>query len=310
MALSEEERRRIEEEERFRAEVRVRAEIEARRKIEEEQRRLEDERRREEPGPVEVEPLKAQSAIQPMNETRNGDKGLSCPNCDQVDRVQKVSAVVDAGTSKSSLAGPTVGASYTFGRAGGLTVGGTQTTLSGGQQSVLSQRLAPPGNPTFKGRWGSAGILLAFLGLMALMTLGTAPPAAVLFLIVAAMVFAAKVGRIKTARTTFQKQEVPRWEKAMTKWQQLYYCHRCDGVFLPGEASIVPSNKMVDFLYGVHGERALPKPESLPEAPVEITTCAKCGQKQLSSPTCKACGAPLTRQMETRNIGSKDNPAA
>lgn len=28
--------------------------------------------------------------------------------------------------------------------------------------------------------------------------------------------------------------QMPEWEKAIQMWNQLYYCARCDGVFIPG----------------------------------------------------------------------------
>ena len=30
------------------------------------------------------------------------------------------------------------------------------------------------------------------------------------------------------------------WQRQMQKWQALYYCHRCGGVFLPGILFFVP----------------------------------------------------------------------
>lgn len=39
------------------------------------------------------------------------------------------------------------------------------------------------------------------------------------------------------------------WQRAMNKWQQLYYCPRDAGVFLPGQARLVPLEQMQPFIY-------------------------------------------------------------
>jgi hypothetical protein len=41
------------------------------------------------------------------------------------------------------------------------------------------------------------------------------------------------------------------YERAATLWQALVFCHRCDGVFVPGEQRpLVPSARPHDFLHG------------------------------------------------------------
>ncbi len=39
------------------------------------------------------------------------------------------------------------------------------------------------------------------------------------------------------------------WERAMARWQELYYCARDDRVFIPGEHQAVPVAQMHDLLY-------------------------------------------------------------
>ena len=45
------------------------------------------------------------------------------------------------------------------------------------------------------------------------------------------------------------KEEKAIWEKAFNKWNQLYYCARDDGVFIPGQNRFVPVDQMTSFLY-------------------------------------------------------------
>jgi flavin-dependent dehydrogenase len=39
------------------------------------------------------------------------------------------------------------------------------------------------------------------------------------------------------------------WERAMERWNQLYYCARDDCVFIPGENTSAPISKMKEYLY-------------------------------------------------------------
>jgi len=44
--------------------------------------------------------------------------------------------------------------------------------------------------------------------------------------------------------------QVPQWERAKSRWQQLYFCGRCDGIFLPAEhTSLVPTDQINTLLF-------------------------------------------------------------
>lgn len=43
-------------------------------------------------------------------------------------------------------------------------------------------------------------------------------------------------------------QEQAQWQQAMTKWEQLYYCARDDGVFLPGKTTLIPVRMLQQWL--------------------------------------------------------------
>lgn len=38
--------------------------------------------------------------------------------------------------------------------------------------------------------------------------------------------------------------EKPQWERAMKRWNKLYYCMRDNGVFIPDEGEFVPVEQM------------------------------------------------------------------
>lgn len=55
----------------------------------------------------------------------------------------------------------------------------------------------------------------------------------------------------KQLRSEKQRCEVqrPSWQRAMNRWERLYYCARDDGVFIPGETPFVPIEKIQELLY-------------------------------------------------------------
>lgn len=45
------------------------------------------------------------------------------------------------------------------------------------------------------------------------------------------------------------QKEVEAWERATQRWDSLFYCARCDGVFIPGEARFTPVEQYLQALY-------------------------------------------------------------
>ena len=43
--------------------------------------------------------------------------------------------------------------------------------------------------------------------------------------------------------------ERPSGERAMRRWERLYYCARDDGAFVPGETSLMPIHQIQSYLY-------------------------------------------------------------
>lgn len=55
-------------------------------------------------------------------------------------------------------------------------------------------------------------------------------------------------GRLNVALYDEYLNQHYRWQAAMVRWRQLYYCPRDDGVFLPSDAQFVPVAQLHDYL--------------------------------------------------------------
>ncbi len=172
---------------------------------------------------------------------------ISCPNplCPQPDDVQRVSAVVQSAMSQGYLAGQH---------------GATS-------QSALSQLLAAPVEPVNRGGWTCASVfwmlILAYLaaaGLVVAILISAkiavfppdnGPPPDDLFAVgLGSVVILAWVFLYKRGRAARFKREYPVWVRAKTKWDELYYCHRCGSVFKPRDLTptFVPASQMKRLL--------------------------------------------------------------
>jgi hypothetical protein len=50
-------------------------------------------------------------------------------------------------------------------------------------------------------------------------------------------------------RAVEEAAQMTKWELAMSRWNQLYYCYRDDGVFDPDERVFIPVKQMMNYLY-------------------------------------------------------------
>lgn len=185
---------------------------------------------------------------------KKGDKGksLECPNCHRLDSVQKVSSIVKSGTSETSLKGDGQAVAYSFGD-DGLSVGGGRFKASGTQITTLSKQLARP-NLEPQRKSGVLGCLFSisitvasfsFLFLFPSATMESFGTFLVLAAIAVALFFPFNRERIRYAAYLQDFQVAA--GAAVDRWSDLYYCHRCDGIFVPG-AALGSSDRMLDYI--------------------------------------------------------------
>ncbi|MEW5872357.1 MAG: hypothetical protein AB1894_24045 [Chloroflexota bacterium] len=53
----------------------------------------------------------------------------------------------------------------------------------------------------------------------------------------------------KAKRATFERDELPRWQRAQSRWEQLYFCMRDETVFIPAENKAIKAEDMLKYLY-------------------------------------------------------------
>lgn len=115
--------------------------------------------------------------------------------------------------------------------------------------ALRSGRLSPPAKPANPGVsgwvWG-IGVLLIVLGIIALDPL-LGPETAVYCLLPGIVILAGALVVYSNRKQRFD-EEMPQWQRLMRMWNRLYYCSRCDGVFIPGKTLLVPSDLMGGFL--------------------------------------------------------------
>lgn len=160
---------------------------------------------------------------------------LSCPNCGHSDTVRTVS---EAAASGEPALVQKLGAPLSP-RHHGKSLGcGTMliSTLAGFIAGaivgslVIGVGLDVPGRVDISVR--DTGIFSAIL----------------VFMVVFVAVFAAFVWRQARADALLQVS-ILRWHRAHKRWEQLAYCARCDGVFAPGQARLVPADQLQSYLY-------------------------------------------------------------
>ena len=196
-----------------------------------------------------------------------------CPRCGQLDAVRKVSSIVTEGVSVGQY--QSVAPVQWQGKTYYLPA---QRDVS--FSTVLAQRLAPPRQPqkpkirsSFVSSIIMMGLIVPSCFVMALVlgliesALGirdfaSTGPGICLFLVGTVVVATLLVLAIPPTRSmlTRERQDnmqrlekynlrVRKWPQAVDRWQQLHYCGRCDGVFIPGQGRFVPIEQMESFLY-------------------------------------------------------------
>jgi hypothetical protein len=145
------------------------------------------------------------------------------------DQTQKVSAIVAAQTSSSSVSG------YNY---------GTESSYYGrsSSHSALAEQLkkpSPPFHATVAASWLNKGgkvfmlvMGLLWLGLAALLFALDAPPLCGGFFVLATLLGFWVAFSKDEGPTKQQTEELLTFEIAEDRWGRSYYCYRCDAVFL------------------------------------------------------------------------------
>lgn len=137
-----------------------------------------------------------------------------CPQCGQVDRVEKVSVLFEE------------------------------------KNTPIAEKLAPPSMPHINGNaLGCISIIILFLlfyvFLLGPFLQGNFPVVNVLVFLVIASAFGAWNIKAASARRAKLAVAMSRWESIISKWNRLYYCYRNDVIFIPGEPeSCLPASQM------------------------------------------------------------------
>lgn len=134
------------------------------------------------------------------------EDSTACPKCHQIDQIQKLSSIVQAGTDL-------------------------------GRQLVLSP-------PVYESPWG-AGTIGILIGLLVFGFLLMAPGVFGLIDIVI-IIYLISVANKRKAKA---KAAGAAWVQAKQRWDNLYYCHRNDGFYLPGETELKPISALYRYVY-------------------------------------------------------------
>ena len=61
--------------------------------------------------------------------------------------------------------------------------------------------------------------------------------------------FERDMANYKSKKATYDNEDLPRWQRARDRWEQLYYCMRDETVFIPAENQAIRADDMEKYLY-------------------------------------------------------------
>jgi len=195
---------------------------------------------------------------------------LACPSCGQSDCVQKVSAIVSSAAIHSQ--GVTVEKSDYKDKDGKWYSSTEQVPFNGTQSTVLAEKLKPPAKPMIPGNPNARWTVTSFLLIMAcflliigacILTMGLMRPdlranmISGILVIITGVILIFTYINLKNTREkntasktqTIQNSELPQWEKAMGRWELLYYCSRDDCIFTQDDKKGTSLDDMHELLF-------------------------------------------------------------
>ncbi len=175
---------------------------------------------------------------------------VTCPVCQQSDQVAKVSTLYMEGLGLQKLSKQK--GSESKENLHGLRISDPEITR-------LARQLSPPSSGKSETirpihpDWAIA----AFTAILPVFLIGiyrSQPAGLILVLIILVFFYGLYFLRRGALIARFHKQQLKRQaetrrvEKAVQKWMRLYYCHRDEGVFSPGQDQLIPIEAMIPYL--------------------------------------------------------------
>lgn len=173
-----------------------------------------------------------------------------CPNCGNSHNIQKISAIVNNSSYSGNTVGGSIGGSMYFsdGEHIGNSLNGSINRSSSFTQSSLAQQLTPPPKPA----WSGCSIFVLsifeivafflvsmFLWFIAsLFAIPSEDPMTEEIISLIALILMIGGPLLCIFLNIRKKIKInkysPIYDNALAVWREVYYCHSCDIVFLPG----------------------------------------------------------------------------
>jgi hypothetical protein len=188
------------------------------------------------------------TSIKPVEIISRGENvknNIRCPLCNRVDNISKVSAVYSSGVSEGRYSGTAISYIAPFSSKESSSIAVTPVSMGGFNITDLSRRLAPPPKPMYPSKvLFVIFLILASFSFPLCFLFGIGIPFFAIFISLTIW------QGIKNGNKTKEiKEYIPIYEKAIVRWNKLYYCFRDDIVFDPETNVYVSADKIDDLIY-------------------------------------------------------------
>ncbi len=134
--------------------------------------------------------------------------------------------------------------------------------------SEMTKKLAPPPKPNSAAKSRSESRAIGSVAIVAAVAISTAlvpffgPTSVAWTLPLSFFLLLIIVAIIVQRRRAAAAKAVPAWEKAMERWDEMYYCGNCDGAYIPDERTFVPVAQKDALAY----QSDAPKPDKVKQS--------------------------------------------